>query len=555
MSKKQHSATIFIPAMGSCHHIPKKFVRFLDGKPLLSYSVQVSKQVALAENVVVLSDDEEIELLARRLGVRSVLVAKAERFPRRFGDTITLELLHELESKNKSAFDFVVWLGPSSPLLRERDLREAIEHLDAQLNVDAVFSVSEEIQRSWVYEKTYRPSFHEIASSGATGSMHKETGAFFVMKRSAIGERGYIGNVGKPFYLHQTHAVEINTFNDWWVAEKLLRRKQILFVVAGYPALGMGHVYRSLMLAQELNDHEVQFLCTKESSSAYDYISESLFPTSIQKKDESLLDAVLGCSPDLVINDILDTSSEYIRPLKEKHIAVINFEDEGPGAESADIVINALYQESKSPNMLVGHEYFSLRSEFFTAPAYVLRESVTNVLVSFGGTDNNNLTLRCLRALLPLAPSRQFTITVLTGPGYVHRDELSSYIAGLDENDKERIDYVTKGTKKISEYMVNSDLVMTSAGRTVYELAWLRVPAIVIAANDREMKHMFAKQAGMIFLGLHSDVSDGVLARRIVEALDSSSLRKNISDGLKKYDFSKGKANILTKVVQCLEKL
>ena len=48
-------------------------------------------------------------------------------------------------------------------------------------------------------------------------------------------------------------------------------------------------------------------------------------------------------SPDIIINDILDTSTDYMLKLKNMGIKVFNFEDLESGAEYADGVFNALY--------------------------------------------------------------------------------------------------------------------------------------------------------------------------------------------------------------------
>lgn len=552
LSKKNINIIVIIPAMGHCHQIPRKFLRNLDGKPLIAYAIALARELTAPERIIVLNDDEEIDLIAKRHGVVSRLIEPVN-FPRKFGDPPTLALLEEVERLTTSRADMVIWLGPSSPLLRSRDILEAMGRLEAE-RADAVFSVSEEPTRAWLYDRTYQPAFRETPNTAGTGLMHRETGAFFIMKRDAIGRNGYEGKKGVPFCLHESHALEINSFNEWWVAEKLLRRKQVLFVVAGYPAIGMGHVSRALMHAQELNNHEIQFLCTKESDLAVKHISENLYPTDQQNSTENLQHAVLRSSPDIVINDVLDTSEEYVRALKQKGISVINFEDEGTGAPHADLVINALYESAKSPNMLAGHEYFSLRSEFYSAPAYTLRERVENVLVVFGGTDSNNLTLRVTTLLLPHAIRGGFTVTLLTGPGYEHAGRLRTFLDGLSSKQKSRISYITGGTRQISEYMAKSDFAITSAGRTVFELASLRVPAIIIAANEREMLHTFGKRAGMVFLGMHNAVNDREISAGIELLCSRKEVRKEQSDCLARFDLTKGKQNVMSKISQIVER-
>lgn len=540
---------LFVPAPGNCHQIPRKFVRDLNGRPLLSYSIDLATQSTDPSNVVVISDDEEVLLIARRMRVDSVLVHDPMTFPKGFGEPITMAKLRRLEESNGHCYDAVVWLGPSSPFVRERDIVDALDYLCSDPYADSVFTVSVDPQRNWVYDRTYQPSFQEVPNSLANGVMHKETGAFFIMKRTSIGEGGYEGRVGKPFFLHETHALEIHNLYDWWVAEKLLRRRQILFVVRGHAGIGMGHVYRSLLLAEELTDHQVQFLCAGDSHLAYEYISKMMYPVFLQQENKALLDCVLELSPDLVVNDILDTDGPYVCGLKERGVLTMNFEDEGNGAEFADVVINALYESPKYKNMLVGDKYFCLRSEFLSAPKYTVRDRASNVLLSFGGTDHAGLTLRTLRIIAPHAVRCEFYVTVVLGAGYEHGGELDSFLEGLEEPLRERVKVVANGTRQISEYMLNCDVAVTSAGRTVLELAALRVPGVVIAANERELSHSFARKAGMEFLGLHSNVSDSDLESCVLKLIRDNHLRGEISAKLGNYDLSRGK-EIVARIIK-----
>ena len=53
-------------------------------------------------------------------------------------------------------------------------------------------------------------------------------------------------------------------------------------------------------------------------------------------------------NPDVIVNDILDTSTYYIKSLKKLKYKVINFEDLGDGCKYADVVINAIYPDENS---------------------------------------------------------------------------------------------------------------------------------------------------------------------------------------------------------------
>ncbi|MFZ0549043.1 MAG: acylneuraminate cytidylyltransferase family protein [Candidatus Promineifilaceae bacterium] len=58
----------FIPARGGSKRIPRKNLRPLAGKPLLSYTIETAKESAVFDEIVVSSDDDEILNLAQSVG-------------------------------------------------------------------------------------------------------------------------------------------------------------------------------------------------------------------------------------------------------------------------------------------------------------------------------------------------------------------------------------------------------------------------------------------------------------------------------------------------------
>nr|WP_307904223.1 hypothetical protein [Clostridium botulinum] len=95
----------------------------------------------------------------------------------------------------------------------------------------------------------------------------------------------------------------------------------------------------------------------------------------------------------------------------------INFEDLGEGAKYANLVFNALY-EHKIPlrNAYSGYKYYILRDEFYGYKDRDIKETVNNILVTFGGTDPSNLTEKTLEALLKINYDKD--INVVLGLGY-----------------------------------------------------------------------------------------------------------------------------------------
>jgi len=154
----------------------------------------------------------------------------------------------------------------------------------------------------------------------------------------------------------------------------------------------MGHIYHSLALAHEITNHEVIFICDEKYEIAVEKIALMDYKVIAT---EDVTKTILDLKPDLVINDILNTDLTYIESLKQNNIKVVNFEDLGSGVKEADLVINELYDipQFKGDNFLWGYKYLALRDEFEDAIPHKFEDNVSSVLITFGGTDQNNLTL------------------------------------------------------------------------------------------------------------------------------------------------------------------
>src|SRR5690606_23930986 len=209
----------------------------------------------------------------------------------------------------------------------------------------------------------------------------------------------------------------------------------------------------------------------------------------------TLVEDVARISPHVVVNDRLDTSRDYMEQLRDLGVKTVNIEDLGEGARLADAVINALYQDPDlltSRNAYFGHRYACLRDEFLTLDPKEFRDEVRRVLVTFGGTDPNHNSERVLDAIEGWCQERDIELDVVTGPGI-----------GTDRLTDRPYARVHRGVSNISDYMWHADVAFTSAGRTLFELAAVRTPAIVLAQNERELMHTFASEAyGFVNLGL-----------------------------------------------------
>lgn len=527
---------IVIPAVKKNAAIPDQLIKKLGGTMLIERAIHTARAVCRSEDILVITDSREIKLICERSGVGSHYNRDL-----RFASLDIVAELRGLLVKQAQNYEHVLLYRASCPLITWVDIEDAYRRF-ADSEADCLITVTSVRRRVWQERDAGIAGLLDDEDDGAL----VESKALIMLRSKALREDRIARTV--PYFLND-RAVEINSYQDWWICERLLARRRVLFVTAGYPAIGMGHIYRSLMLAHEIADHAVEFLCTAESELAAGSIAERDYKTRIQQGD--LADDVLALKPDLVINDILDTDLPYMRRLKEAGIRTVNFEDEGEGAGEADLVINALYNgKGGDRRFLYGRRWFCLRDEFAFAPRNIFRAPARTVLVSFGGTDHSDFTRKCLNVIEPLCLEREIAIRVVSGPGYAHRAALEKHLAALGNP----LVSFTHATNVMSRMMEGADMAVCSAGRTVYELAHMRVPAVVLAHHERELSHTFAAPANGFFnLGLMNPAFHaGRLRRAFLRLLDPTT-RELFFRRQDRFHFEKNKAQVVRRIVGLLE--
>ena len=336
----------------------------------------------------------------------------------------------------------------------------------------------------------------------------------------------------------RAESVDIDNYEDWWVAENYLQKKRVAIVVNAYDEIGTGHVYRCLSIASKLVFHDVLFLLNKNHHLGIKIVDEHNYPFITYNSEDELFNILNKYSPNVVINDILDTTREYVAMLKNEGYFVVNFEDIGTGVEVADVVFDALYEhEVFENNIFTGHNYYILKDEFYFQPQKIITQTVNNVLVTFGGTDPNNFTEKVIDSILDTDYDGR--INVILGLGYKGLEEL---IAKYEFDPRIQI---YRNVSNISEFMFKADIIFTSAGRTMYEIASLGVPTICLCQNERELTHVFGnKSNGFINMGLGVEVSNQCLKDEFINLINDFDLRVEMNNKMLNIDLKNGFENI-----------
>ncbi len=541
-------ALIVIPARGGSKGIPRKNLRLLNGRPLIGYALSAAQGVGRAQ-VVVSSDDEEILAYARSQGVEVIerpVELAADDVPL---DPVVRHALAVAESRFGREFQWVVTVQPTSPLLRGPTIADAIRQAENQ-GLDSCLTVVDSRHLCWTGPTDDpTPLYTQRVNRQWLPPLWRETGAVVVSRGDCLRRSGRrIGGRIGLLELPKAESVDIDDYDDWVVAEHRLSAPRVAFRVDGNRDIGLGHVHRCLALASRLTWPTPDFYVGPGSELASQLLQSYHYPVFSVHSDEKFVEVARGKAYDLVINDILDTTKEYVAALRADDRVVINFEDLGPGGREANLTFNALYEYSTAAeNQRFGWQYACLRDEFVLGGTRVFRERAQTLLILFGGTDPADLTARAVQAAELALGGLGAKLQVVLGMGYQRESEIAALLEQV-ESSFASVSLAVR-VRQMSALMREADLALTSNGRTVYELAASGVPMIIVSQNRRETGHTFGRiSGGAVDLGLEAGVSAGQLAKEIRRLWESPSLRRQMSECLSNYDLSAGVARVIGEI-------
>ena len=182
--------------------------------------------------------------------------------------------------------------------------------------------------------------------------------------------------------------------------------------------------------------------------------------------------------------------------------------NQNPGGEKLD------YQTPPETVLLRGGKYVLLRREFLEARRREIADSpeqAARLLITLGGADPDNATLKVMEALQRLElPAVQAKIIV--GPANSHLPLLREWMRGGSLSAELLVD-----VHDMAPLMQWADAAVTAGGSTCWELACLGVPALVItlADNQRGVARIMAESGAGLDCGWHHALQPDQLAGAI----------------------------------------
>lgn len=229
-----HDALAVIPARGGSKRIPRKNVRLMSGRPLITWAIDLAKKTGEFARIVVSTDDEEIASIARLAGAEVPFIRPTDLS----GDHATTgsamaHAVSELMSAG-GVFNDVCCIYPGALLVPPAAISESRRLLREPSDVDFVMAVVDyghPLQRALtlrsdgVAQPLY-PEYTRTRTQDLQRYWH-DAGQFYWGRSVAWLEDREVHGNARAFPLRRTTVIDIDDLDDWGIAERLHSAERI----------------------------------------------------------------------------------------------------------------------------------------------------------------------------------------------------------------------------------------------------------------------------------------------------------------------------------------
>lgn len=309
-------------------------------------------------------------------------------------------------------------------------------------------------------------------------------------------------------------------------------KTKIYFRVDANHLIGLGHLVRSLALAQMLkNNFEILFIYKEIPKSISDDIIQNNFSLLEIKNDEEFFEEI--GTDDIIVLDGYQFNSNYQKKIKQRGAKLVCIDDLHQGQFYADLIINHNpgittrdYEATIYTQFALGKDYVLLRPKFLKEAASKQRQAdeVTSILICFGGADPKNLTETVIKEVKQF---KQFQkIIVVTGISY----RFSASIDSIANFDNRISHYHSISEDQILQAMLSVQLIIVPASGVLLEA--LAVGSRIISGFYIEnQKHLYSHYKNINAFIDAGDFSALKIKEAITSSFETSTNSPKIIDG------------------------
>ena len=317
--------------------------------------------------------------------------------------------------------------------------------------------------------------------------------------------------------------------------------------------IGTGHIMRCIALGQAWQDHggKVTFISHCETvvlrqriiNEGFDFISvekphpdpNDLSQTLAHLKSILPPPSSLLHSPAWLALDGYHFTPDYQKSIRDAGIRLLVVDDMSHlSCYHADIILNQNihgldlnYCCDEDTTLLLGTRYVLLRREFLKYLDFKrqIPERAKNILVTLGGGDPDNITVKVIQAL-NLIGDPNIEVKIVVGPANLNIEKLQKELTLSPFTF-----HLSPNVSDMPELMAWADLAISGGGSTCWELAFMGLPNIVLilAENQRRIAEGLNDAGVAVNVGWCNKVTDDNIAEAIEGMIKDNEIQRKMS--------------------------
>jgi CMP-N,N'-diacetyllegionaminic acid synthase len=229
---KRKKVFCIIGARGGSKGLPNKNKLLVDGKPVISYSIESSKKIKYIDEVFVSTEDAKLKEISKKYGAKIINRPKTLATDNaNILDSFKHVIKNITDIKKENVIIVLFW---TAPIIRKiKDIEKCIEMYDDK--IDCIVSVSEsKIRPSWLFiEKNKYLEFWQKTIPEPNRQQQKEryfyingsvvvTTSRFLMKQ----KKNFVGGKMKGYVMNDKHSMDIDTPFDFKITKLVVEQKK-----------------------------------------------------------------------------------------------------------------------------------------------------------------------------------------------------------------------------------------------------------------------------------------------------------------------------------------
>lgn len=329
--------------------------------------------------------------------------------------------------------------------------------------------------------------------------------------------------------------------------------------------VGFGHLVRCRVLATALCKRGYGVIMVGPPLSLKDKADETTFfewiPRESWLSSESEADFHLSVlkkynSRHMIIDDYR-SDGEHQKRLREENIRIVQQYDASKKQNfAANLVVNgspheraALYEKDVLYNdveFLLGPKYCILRPIFFNDELKECHKQ-KRILMTFGGGSDRGAILYILKNFYQIIADNNWKLTIVVSDKNENIGDIYNWINSKGSKDIE----LMISPENMAEIMSTCSFAVLGGGTTIFEAAYLGIPALLIPIADNQTNQCIGwdKLGGMTYVSNFNELDDAKFAENLRSFLSEPSLIESHRQNLKTIIDEHGYERILDKLL------